>query len=243
MRKPVIGLLEAGTYDADFKHAHGSPSDWFKQFFCRVSNGGLEYKVYRTFDGEIPQSTDECDGYLITGSAASVTERAPWMLTLGDFCITAMETKPVVGICFGHQLLCQALGGEVRMADVGWGIGVQHYAVTGEADWMDPPIEDVAMLTSHKDQVTTLPRGAKVLARSDFCPYAILQLGPNAITIQAHPEATRSCFKSIYEKRREHCAPGQADQALASLEQPTDDDEVGRWLIKFFNDRASRANT
>ena len=126
---------------------------------------------------------------------------------------------------------------------MGWGIGVHRYAVTGEADWMEPAIKNVAMLTSHMDQVTTPPPGAEVLASSDFCPYAILRLGPNAITIQAHPEATRGCFGSVYEMRRERYAPGQADRALASLKQSTDDDQVGLWLVKFFNDRISGADT
>ena len=243
MTKPLIGLFEAGSYDAEFIDAHGAPSDWFKRFLGRVSGGGLEYRVYRAYDDEIPGAVDECDGYLITGSPASAMERAPWMQALGDFCIQAMETKPVVGICFGHQLLCQTLGGEVRAADVGWGVGVHRYAVTGAADWMDPPIPNVAMLTSHMDQVTILPPGAVVLAESAFCPHAILQLAPNAITIQAHPEATRDCFGSVYEMRRDRYAPGQADRALASLEQSTDDDRVGRWLVKFFNDRVSRADT
>lgn len=243
MSKPIIGLFEAGTYAPDFIRSHGTPSDWFKRFLGRASNEGLEYRVYRAFDGELPQSVDECDGYLITGSAASALERAPWMLALGDFCIQAMESKPVVGICFGHQLLCQAMGGAVSEAKVGWGIGVHRYAVTTSADWMDPPLATVAMLTSHMDQVTTLPPGAKVLAESDFCPHAVLQLAPNAITIQAHPEATRGCFGSVYEMRRERYAAGQADRALASLEDSTDDDEVGRWIMKFLNDRISHADT
>jgi GMP synthase-like glutamine amidotransferase len=243
MTKPIIGLFEAGTYDPDFISAHGAPGDWFQRFLGRVSNDSLAYRVYRPYDDDIPATIDECDGYLITGSASSVMDRAPWMLALGDFCIQAMQSKPVVGICFGHQLLCQALGGEVRAADVGWGVGVHEYAVTGAADWMDPPLDNVALLTSHMDQVSSLPPGAVVLAESEFCPHAILQLGPNAITIQAHPEATRGCFGSVYEMRRDRYAPGQADEALASLGQSTDDDQVGRWLVKFFQDRISRADT
>jgi GMP synthase-like glutamine amidotransferase len=243
MNKPSIGLFEAGTYTPEFIREHGSPSDWFKRFLGRVSNDRFSYRVYRSFDGDLPKSIDECDGYLITGSAASVIERAPWMLALGDFCIRAMQQKPVVGICFGHQLLCQAMGGEVRAAEAGWGIGVHRYAVNGNADWMSPPRDEVAMLTSHMDQVVALPPGAEVLASSDFCPHAMLRLGPNAISIQAHPEATRSCFGSVYEMRRARYAPGQADQALASLEQSTDEDEVGRWIVRFFEDRISRAGT
>lgn len=243
MSKPKIGLFEAGFYTPEFIAEHGAPGDWFQRFLGRASNDSLSFEVYRAIEGELPASVDYCDGYLITGSPASVIERAPWMLALGDFCVRAMKTKPVVGICFGHQLLCQALGGEVRAADAGWGIGVHRYAVNGSDDWMDPPLGEVAMLTSHMDQVTRLPPGAEVLASSDFCPNAILRIGPNAITIQAHPEATRGCFGSVYEMRRDRYAPGQADKALASFQQPTDEDQVGRWLVKFFTDRFSRADT
>lgn len=243
MSKPTIGLFEAGSYAPDFIREHGAPSDWFKRFFGPISNDGLAFRVYRAFEDELPASVDECDGYLITGSPASVIERAPWMTALGDFCLRAMQTRPVIGICFGHQLLCQALGGEVREAEVGWGVGVHGYAVKAQDDWMDPPLGEVAMLTSHMDQVTRLPPGAEVLASSDFCPNAIVRLAPNAISIQAHPEATRGCFGSVYEMRRDRYAPGQADQAIASLAQPTHEDQVGRWLVKFFTDRVKRADT
>jgi GMP synthase-like glutamine amidotransferase len=243
MSKPTIGLFETGEYASEFIQEHGAPSDWFKRFLGRASNDGLDYRVYKSFAGEVPKSTDECNGYLVTGSPASAMERKPWMLALGDFCLQAMKTKPVVGICFGHQLLCQAMGGEVRAAEAGWGVGVHRYEITKSADWMVPPITDVAMLVSHMDQVTTPPPGAVVLAESEFCPYAILQLGPNAISIQAHPEATRGCFGSVYERRRDIFAPGQADQALASMEQSIDDDQVGAWLMKFFSDRINRADT
>jgi len=106
---------------------------------------------------------------------------------LDDFCIQAVATKPAVGICFGHQLLCQALGGEARAAEQG-GIAafiIHQSAVTKTAEWMSPPTAEVAKLTSYIDPVTTPPPGAVVLAQSTFCRITVLQLGSNAITIPA----------------------------------------------------------
>lgn len=241
MTKPRIGLFQAGSYDRNFIAAYGTPSDWFETFLDRASDGRLSYRAYRAFDGEIPDSVSSCDGYLITGSSETVVDRADWMVNLAQFCIRAMESRPVVGICFGHQLLCQEMGGEVRIATQGWGVGVHSYRVTDRADWMDPPLSMVSMLTSHMDQVAALPPGSEVLAGNEFCPNAILRHGPNAITIQAHPEATRACFGSIYDMRRERYAKGQADQAIASLNQPTHNDEVGRWIVKFIEDRLPKS--
>ena len=237
MTKPRIGLFQAGSYDRGFIAAHGTPGDWFKTFLNRASNGRLSYRVYCAFDGELPDNVSACDAYLITGSSETVLDRADWMVKLAQFCIRAMENRPVVGICFGHQLLCQEMGGDVSVAPQGWGVGVHSYQVFSQANWMDPPLPVVSMLTSHMDQVTTLPPGSEVLAGNEFCPYAILRLAPNAITIQSHPEATRACFSSVYNIRRQLYAEGQADQAIASLKQPTHDEEVGRWIVRFIEDR------
>lgn len=175
----------------------GLTGDWFKSFLGRLSNDGLDYRTYLAIDEKLPETVVECDGYIITGSPASATERTPWLLAMANFCIDAIKTKPVVRICFSLQLLPQALGGEDKTSDVGWGIGLHRYAITYPTDWMGPPTDENAMLASHMDQVTAIPPGAVVLAESDFCRHAMLQLAPNCITIQAHLKATQFCFGPI----------------------------------------------
>jgi len=197
MSESTIGILETETYDPLSSKRMGSTDDCFKRLLGRVSNDNLDYRTYLAIDEKLPGTVAECDGYIITSSPASATERVPWLLAMANFCMDAIKTKPVVRICFSLRLLSQALGGEDKTTDVGWGIGLHRYAITYPADWMGPLTEKKEMPAYHMDQVTAIPPGAVVLAKSDFCPHAMLQLAPNCMTIQAHPEAKQVCFGSI----------------------------------------------
>ena len=81
MTKTTIDLFKAETYDADFIRAHGSPVDWFRRLFGRAGGSAVrfDYRVFHAYGGDLPGAIDDCDGYLITGSASSVVEEAPWM--------------------------------------------------------------------------------------------------------------------------------------------------------------------
>jgi len=200
---------------------------------------GPELRSYLCYDGEFPGQADECDGWLITGAAASVYDGDAWIALLEAFVRTAAETRPVVGICFGHQLIAQAFGGRVEKAS-GWGVGVHRHEVRVQVDWMLPAMQSLSLLASHQDQVVTPPPGAEVLGGSDFCPIGVMTIGRNVLSIQNHPELTRDFASELLRVRRGIVGPATADTALASMATPTDETAAAAWILNFLG-RGPRA--
>jgi GMP synthase-like glutamine amidotransferase len=187
-------------------------------------------------EGDLP-SFDAFDAALITGSAAGAYEDHPWIAPLEAFIRDAAAAKkPQVGICFGHQIMAQAFGGTVRKSDRGWGVGVHDYEVVGRERWMAPEARRFASPVSHQDQVVEAPPGAKALARSEFCPYAVLAYaqGP-AISFQMHPEFDHDYAAALVERRYDRVPKSVADEALASLKRPSDRALLARWIANFFS--------
>src|SRR5699024_3696885 len=126
----------------------------------------------------------------ITGSRHGVYDKLPWIEGLKDFLRRARAAPvPIIGICFGHQIMAEAFGGRAEKSAKGWGIGVQEYAVhAGAPGWMAGAPARVTLHALHQDQVTAIPSDAVCLASSPFCEFAMLAYGdrdvPDAISIQ-----------------------------------------------------------
>jgi GMP synthase-like glutamine amidotransferase len=225
-----IGLLETGEPPGDLLEKYGSYSAMFEALL------GPEhaYRVYDVQKGELPADPAENDAYVITGSAAGVYDPLPWIEPLKAFLRQAKGGTPMVGVCFGHQIMAEAFGGKVVKSDKGWGVGLQAYDVTDHAAWMDEASR-VAVPGSHQDQVVALPPGARVLAGSAFTPYGILAYDDaRAISMQFHPEFSPAYAKALIEARRgSRFTDDQADAAIASLSGPNDRDRVAAWIERF----------
>ncbi len=195
----------------------------------------LEFAVYRCMDGEIPARAEECDAYVSTGSRFSVLDPDPWIRKLEVFVAELVERRiPYVGICFGHQLLAQALGGTVVKADAGWGVGVSENHIDGDFWWMgDDRLHDVNLIVSHQDQVSRVPPQMKVLGGSDFCPNYFCLVDDCALSIQGHPEFSRDYSRALMELRREIIPHEVVETGIASLEKRVDDLAVFRWMLRF----------
>ena len=139
---------------------------------------------------------------------------------------------PFVGICFGHQLLAQALGGTVERAAVGWGAGVDGRDVEHRAAWMAPPTDELALHFMHQDQVVELPPGGRVLGRADHCPVALLEVGPTTMGVQAHPEFTRAYTDALLADRVARIGDAEVAAARAGLARRTDEATVARWMAR-----------
>ena len=145
----------------------------FETLISRADDG-FAFETVALLDGAPLPDPETLDAVLITGSPAGVYDPEPWMPVLMDFIRwCAARTVPQVGICFGHQAMAQALGGQVVKAPKGWGLGRHTYDVEKRQPWMgEAPPETFSLAVSHQDQVIAPPPGATVVAASDFCVFA-----------------------------------------------------------------------
>ncbi len=237
----VIGILECGQTRSDWLAEHGEMADPFPPFLTRV-DPSLSFRIYKAHRDQVPEQVAECDAWLLTGSPNSVYERTEWQRKLAAFLVAVVERRPVVGICYGHQMLHDALGGTVEKAAAGWGIGVQLYELREVPSWAprDRPRsapEGLRLIALHRDQVTRPAPGSCVLAGNAFCPLGITMIGENALTIQAHPEMTRRLARGLYEELRGEEGDERTNRAVESLETHIDDELAARWILAYLQDR------
>lgn len=193
-----------------------------------------EFSACSAIDGEFPRSVTEHDVYIFSGSPHGVYEDLAWIRQAEDFVRAATAAdRVVIGGCFGHQLVAQALGGEVRKSERGWGIGVHAHGLTVREPWMDGGPDAVNVLVSHQDQVVRPPEGAVVLAASDFCPNAMLRIGDRILTMQGHPEMNVPTVDRLLEMRRDRFGEDVYARGKDSLETPLDHGAMARWLADF----------
>jgi GMP synthase-like glutamine amidotransferase len=229
----MIGILNAYHFDPTPGNYQEEYSTLIMEFSRRVFPDKL-VKDYKVAQGEWPQSIDECEVWLITGSPKAAYDPDPWIEELKKFVVRLdAHKKKLIGICFGHQVISAALGGEVIQSPKGWGVGVREFEITQQQKWMKPPLQQVSLLFSHQDQVVALPKGAKLLAQDGFCEFQMYQLADHILTLQGHPEFSVSFAKSRLESRKEKVAPEVYQKAMDSFESPKDDKVIAEWIRNF----------
>lgn len=226
-----VGILKTGRPLRPAIPRFGTYPDMFMEL---LGADAYDWRVYAADEGEYPARPEDCDAYIVTGSAAGVYESDPWIGELLDFLRSAKGKAKLVGVCFGHQAMAQAFGGQVIKSPKGWGIGEHEYRVLGQEPWMDAAAP-IRLPASHQDQVVALPPNAEVIVASDFAPMAGLAYRDQpAISIQPHPEFDPAYAAALIEARRGKVYPdAQADAALASFGKPDDRARVGRWIGDF----------
>ncbi|WP_299788985.1 GMP synthase [uncultured Shewanella sp.] len=232
-----VGLLLCDDVAESLKDKHGSYPQMFATLFGSVDER-IVINVYPVIDGLYPESIDECDAYVSTGSRYSVNDDAHWIAEFEAFIVRLNQLKKkFVGICFGHQMMAKALGGEVVNSAKGWGIGVMSTAVKKRPTWMEGERERFALVVSHSDQVTRMPPGAELIAGSEFCPCYMMQLGDHFLGIQGHPEFSKSYVRDLMLRRREAISPQRVETGIVSLSSAVDDEWVTRNLLNFLRHR------
>ena len=225
----TIGILEAGSPPDSLRAQWGGYGDMVRTMLGQ----DRRYRSYDVQAGELPAEPTECRAYVITGSSAGVYDDLPWIPPLLGFLREVRGRAKLIGICFGHQAMAKAFGGEVEKSPKGWGLGMHRYEIVEPPPGMIEP-RAFAIPAFHQDQVVTLPPGARVLAASDFTPFASLGYDDETVSVQGHPEFTPAFSAALIKARRDVYGP-LADAALLSLLQPEDGARAADWLRHFID--------
>jgi len=239
-----IGILEAGLL-RERMVSRFNPYPVMFADLLGLAQRDFEFATVSVVRGEVAASINECDGWLITGSRHGVYDNIDWMAPLQDFIreLAAAEV-PLIGVCFGHQIIAQALGGEVVKSDRGWGVGVHNYRVDQLHSWMQSEPKQARMYAFHQDQVVKLPESAEVFLSSEFCPYAGLSYGDSIISVQAHPEFGEDYETALLDAYGGSVVP--AEVTAAALDDMragnrADTEMMANWFATFLRSRQSLA--
>ena len=219
-----IGILQTGHGTPEMIEAQGD----IDSIFMRLLGGrGFEFQTYAVVDGAFPGGVDDADGWLITGSKHGAYEDHNWIPPLEQLIRDIYaDGRPMIGVCFGHQIVAQALGGKVAKFDGGWSVGHRSYEINGETMHFN---------AWHQDQVVDLPDGAEVIGSNEFCAHAALLYDNRILTIQPHPEFDAEVIDLLIRTRGPGVVPEDLLKAANdNLSKPTDSDRFADRMEAFF---------
>ena len=228
-----INILVCDTFPGLLPEYIPSYPSMFTSLFDKQGKE-TEYKMYMTMEGELPETIDPEAIYIVPGSNDGVYDDKPWIRDLLGWIRQANDSHAkILGVCFGHQAIAQALGGRVEKASVGWGIGARKSKISGSEALCHFPNGEMCLLYNHHDQVKEPPRGAFVFASSPFCPIDGFMMGENILTFQGHPEYMSSypvhLLMNFAEKEPKEVRIA-ALKSIGAMSQQGD--EVARWVLE-----------
>lgn len=230
-----LGILQAGRSPEELLNDH---QDYNRMFVDLLGEDAFDYRHWPVLDGEFPDSLDEADAWLITGSRFGAYEDHAWIPPLENLIRQIHASgKPMVGICFGHQIIAQALGGKVEKFSGGWSVGRVEYqldeAVFGRSALSGD--DSAALLAFHQDQVIEPPSDARNVGSSAFCKHAALIYDDRILTLQPHPEFNRDFIEGLLMARAEILPEDVKQRAEQSLDKPVDRDSMANVMRRFLN--------
>ncbi|KAL9442543.1 hypothetical protein AB3S75_020958 [Citrus x aurantiifolia] len=209
-----MGLMEEKRYalflaakDSDYVlKVYGG---YFNVFVAAFGEEGERWDLFRVVEGDFPDFNElhKYDGFVISGSPYDAYGNDNWIL---KFCfmlqtLDAMQKK-VLGICFGHQVLCRALGGKVGKAYTGWDIGLRRVRIVNDlapCSFLEDLGEipgSLSIMECHRDEVWKVPIGAEVIGFSDKTGVEMFTIGDHILGIQGHPEYTKDILYNLIDR-------------------------------------------
>ncbi len=228
-----IGILNSDTVQIDGAAEFGQYPEMFSKVFWTL-DPNIQFKTYEVQYNDYPQDMNECDAYLITGSKASCYDNVQWIHALKEF-IKALHKnkKKLIGVCFGHQIIAEALGGSVRKSPNGWHAGVDSISLNNDALEYGDQGKKYNLVFSHQDEVKRLPRNATLIAESASCPIGMFLIENHIFCTQGHIELDKKFARMIYDFRKKQIGDSKHQHACETLEMQTDEHEVAKSLLEF----------
>jgi GMP synthase-like glutamine amidotransferase len=231
--KRKIGILLTSNDTSDFAKQHPTLGEKF-QDLLQPLRPDWTFDVISVKDNIFPASPDAYDGYIITGSPASVNDDEEWVINLLTFIrVLADRNIQTFGSCFGHQAIAVALGGAVGVSAKGWGLGTAKTHFDQFAPWMTPRYNELTLSAAHSEQVTQLPKEAVVLGGDAFCPVGAYRIGNHVFATEYHPEMTMDFISELIDAMEEDLDAATISRAKASLENGNQGKEFAQWIVNF----------
>jgi GMP synthase-like glutamine amidotransferase len=197
------------------------------------------FSTYYVSEQKFPDSVDDYDAFMLTGSPASVSDDFEWMQRLSNLIIEAnQKNKRIIGSCFAHQLIAKTFGGEVSNNENGWMIGSYDLRIQPETNyvWMEPKANNTRLYHFNQERVTRLPDRAKAFAHSDDYPNFAYTIGDNILCLQGHPEQPERAMNNFIATTP--LSEKELAKAKRQLENGVPDAKVwAQWMMRFFLQR------
>lgn len=213
------------------RHIQGDYTDMFFNLFPEIN-----FDVYHVHKNHFPKNINQYECFVVNGSRHSVYEEIDWIIKLKKLVREIYAAnKKYIGICFGHQLLAEALGGKVAKAEAGWNVGVHGFHIVKKEKWMHPFKNNLNLLMMCQDQVHMLPKNSTILADTANCPVGMFMVEKHMLGLQAHPEFSKAYDQALMKMRVERMGEGVVKEGIESLKKPLNADIMAKWLSNFLS--------
>lgn len=241
-----IVILDCNYQIPSLLKEHGTHGNIYHRYIQKLTaddSRQINIDIFVTIDQQLPKDHNDYHAVIITGSKFSTYEDLPWIQPLEEFIQRCYQAEiKLFGACFGHQIIAQALGGKVKKAINGWGLGITQSDITQQEPWMQPYQESLELAHVHQDQVIKVPPAANIYSSSQHCAIEGFYIGNKVLTHQGHPEFSTDFLEQLLDVKQSeyHFSNTVYKSAKNSLCKNNNGIIFGQWLYNFLIDSAKQ---